>query len=128
MVGTSLASWIFSSDVTYVPVIAAQAPGMFQQIFNPSHILIGILSVLTWVLGNLLFGFSVIRARVFSNWAAVPLLIGSVVIPVAYLTGLPEKIVAVGGLLIGASQIWLGYALIRILKKSTPSIIPAPTD
>src|SRR5689334_23598289 len=31
-VGTSLTSWIFSSDVTYVPVIAAEAPALFQKI------------------------------------------------------------------------------------------------
>ena len=62
--GTSLASWIFSSGVTYVPVIAAQAPELFPQIENQT-ILIGIVSVLSWILGNVLFGVSIIRSSVF---------------------------------------------------------------
>jgi hypothetical protein len=121
ILGTSIASWIFSSDVTYVPVIAAQSPGLFAQILNPSHILIGVLSVLTWILGNVLFGFSIIRSSVFPKWAGVLLVIGSLVIPVAYLIGLPEKVVAIGGLLVGVSQIWLGSDVFRILRKSTIS-------
>jgi hypothetical protein len=121
LLGTSLASWIFSSDVTYVPVIAAQSPGLFAQILNRGHILIGVLSVLTWILGNVLFGFSIIGSSVFPKWAGVLLVIGSLVIPVAYLTGLPEKIVAIGGFFVGASQIWLGSDLFRILRKSTIS-------
>ena len=121
ILGTSLTSWIFSSDVTYVPVIAAQSPGLFAQILNRGHILIGVLSVLTWILGNVLFGFSIIRSRVFPKWAGVLLVIGSLVIPVAYLTGLPEKVVAIGGLLVGVSQIWLGSDVFRILRKSTIS-------
>ncbi len=119
ILGTNLASWIFSSDVTFVPVIAAQSPGLFQQIFSRTHILIGVLSVLTWILGNILFGAVVIRAKVFLKWAGVLLITGSLVIPIAYLTGLPEKVVAVGGFLVGASQIWLGCDLFRILRKST---------
>lgn len=113
ILGTSLASWIFSSDVTYVPVIAEQSPGLFQKIFNQSHILIGVVSVLVWILGNILFGVSVIRTKVFPNWAGILLIVGSLIIPAAYLTGLPEKVVAIGGWLVGASQIWLGYDLLR---------------
>src|SRR6266508_68617 len=116
--GTSLPSWIFSSGVTYVPVIAARAPGLFQEIFRPSHILTGVVSVLTWILGNVLFGFAVIRTKVFPNWAGLLLIVGSLVIPIAYLTGLPEKVVAIGGSVVGVSQIWLGFDLLRILRKS----------
>jgi hypothetical protein len=46
ILGASLASWIFSSDVTFVPVIAAQSPALFKQIFSGSHVLLGIVSVL----------------------------------------------------------------------------------
>jgi hypothetical protein len=118
--GTSLASWIFSSGVTYVPVIAAQSPELFPQIENQT-ILLGIVSVLSWILGNVLFGVSVIRSRVFPEWAGVLLIIGSLVIPVAYLTGLSVRVVAIGGLLVGVSQIWLGYDLFRTLRTSTSS-------
>lgn len=119
--GTSFASWIFSSDVTYVPVIASQSPGLIRQIFNQSHVVIGVLSVLTWVLGDVLFGFSVIQAKVFPKLAGVLLVVGSLVIPVSYMTGLPEKVVAIGGLLVGASQVWLGYDVLHILRKVIPS-------
>ncbi len=37
IIGTSLTSWIFSSDVTFVPIIAAEAPKLFQQIFSNGH-------------------------------------------------------------------------------------------
>ena len=94
--GTSLASWIFSSGVTYVPVIAAQSPELFRQIFSPSHTLIGVLSVLTWILGIILFGISVIRSNVFPKWTGVLLIVGSLVIPVVYLIGLSAKAVALG--------------------------------
>ena len=87
-----------------------------------------LLSVLTWILGNVLFGAAIIRAKVFSNWAGVLLVLGSLVIPVAYLTGLPEKVVAIGGLLVGASQIWLGYDLFRILRTSTFSAYSAKDE
>jgi hypothetical protein len=45
ILGTSLASWIFSSDVTFVPVIAAESPALFKKIFSGSHLVVGIASV-----------------------------------------------------------------------------------
>ena len=114
--GTSLASWIFSSDVTFVPVIAAREPGLFKQIFSPAHAAIGAASVLTWVSGSVLFGISVVRARVFPRWPGILLVAGTALIPVAYLTGLSVRIVGIGGALAGAGQIWLGYRLLRLLS------------
>jgi hypothetical protein len=111
--GSSYASWIFSSDVTYVPVIAARAPALFDEIFTPGHLATGISSVLTWVAGNVLFGISTVRAKVLPGWAGVLLAVGAVCIPIAYLSGLPVRAVAVGGLLAGTGQIGLGVALLR---------------
>ncbi len=119
ILGTSLVSWIFSSDVTFVPVIAAESPELFQNIFGNIHLAIGIASVLTWVLGNVLFGSSVIRAKIFPKWAGILLIIGSVVIPIAYLAGFSVKVVALGATIAGTGQIWLGYELFRILRRST---------
>ncbi len=118
MIGTGLVSWIFSSDVTFVPVIAKEAPSLFQEIFSGTHVFIGIASVLTWVLGYVLFGLSIMHAKVFSKWSGVLLIVGSIIIPTAYLSGLSVKAVAVGAILIGLSQIWLGYELMRMLRKS----------
>jgi hypothetical protein len=120
LTGTSLASWVFSSDVTYVPVIAAESPTLFQQINNSSNVLIGVVSVLAWALGTVLFGISVIRARVFPRWTGMLLMIGTAGIPIVYLVGLPVKAVAGAAILAGVGQLWLGYELFRILRQPTP--------
>jgi hypothetical protein len=118
LVGTSLVSFIFSSDVTFVPVIAKESPGLFQKIFSNTHIAIGLVSVLTWVLGNVLFGASIIRGKVFSRWPGIMLAIGTLIIPVAYLAGSSMNAIRVGAVIAGAGQIWLGYELIGMLRGS----------
>jgi len=70
-------------------------------------------SVLTWVLGNVLFGISIIRAKTFSRWAGILLIVGTAIIPVAYLTGLSVHVVAIGGAVAAAGQVWLGYELLQ---------------
>jgi len=45
--------------------IAAQAPALFGDIYGSAPVLIGLGSVLLWVLGSVLFGASVVRAKVF---------------------------------------------------------------
>jgi hypothetical protein len=119
MLGTSLVSWIFSSDVTYVPAIAAEQPMLFQKIFSGAHVFLGVASVIIWVLGYSLFGFSIIRAKVFPHWSGVLLVGGSLFIPIAYFLHLPVKVVAIGAILIGISQIWLGLSLLRALPART---------
>jgi hypothetical protein len=118
IVGTSLVSFIFSSDVTFVPVIAKESPGLFQKIFSNTHIAIGLVSVLTWVLGNVLFGASIIRGKVFSRWPGIMLAIGTLIIPIAYLAGSLMNAIRVGAVIAGTGQIWLGYELIRMLRRS----------
>lgn len=113
IVGTSLVTWIYSGDVTFVPAIAAVAPALFKKIFSPSHIAIGIGSVLTWVAGVVLSGVSVIRAKVFPRTAGILLIAGPVIIPIAYLSGLSVRVVAIGGAVMAAGQVWLGSDLLR---------------
>jgi hypothetical protein len=112
--GTALASWIFSSDVTFVPTIAAESPALFKRIFSNGHMLIGVASVLSWVLGNVLFGVSIIRAKMFSPWVGLLLMIGTIIIPIAYLAGLSVRAVAVGGAIAAAGQVWLGCELLGL--------------
>jgi hypothetical protein len=125
ILGTSLASWIFSSDVTFVPVIAAESPALFKKIFNPSHLAIGIASVLSWVAGNVLFGISVVRAKVFPRWSGILLVIGTVIVPIAYLAGVSARVAGTGGAIAGAGQVWLGYALMRALSGHSSSRVEA---
>jgi hypothetical protein len=81
---------------------------------------IGVASVLTWVLGNVLFGISLVRANVFPQWAGILLAVGTLIIPVAYVAGDSVRVVALGGAVAGAGQIWLGYALLRLLSGNDP--------
>jgi hypothetical protein len=119
LVGTSFSSWIFSSDVTFVPVIAKEAPELFPEIFRGGHIAIGIASVLTWVLGNVLFGSAIMRTMVFPRLAGILLIVGTVAIPVSYLSHLSIHFVAAGAFLAAAGQIWLGKWMFRIIKGTT---------
>jgi len=121
ILGTSLASWIFSSDVTFVPVIAADSPDLFKTIFSPRHLAVGIGTVLCWVAGNVLFGVSIVRARVFPRSPGMLLAIGTAIVPITYLAGLSVRVTAVGAALAGVSEIWLGLALLRILRPVTAS-------
>lgn len=114
--GIGFTTSIFSSDVTFVPVIAQQFPQLFSRIFTSSHIAIGITCVLSWVLGNILFGISIMQAKVFPAWTGVVLIIGIAIIPIAYLSGLPIKIIAIGSLIAGIGQIRLGYQVFQLGK------------
>jgi hypothetical protein len=122
ILGTSLASWIFSSDVTFVPVIAAEAPGLFKKIFGTGHVVVGIASVLSWVAGNVLFGISVVRAKVFPRAPGLLLAIGTTIVPITYLAGLPVRVTALGAALAAVGQIWLGTALLRNLGSRATSV------
>jgi hypothetical protein len=122
ILGTSLASWIFSSDVTFVPVIAAESPALFKKIFSGGHLIVGMSTVLSWVAGNVLFGISVVRAKVFPRWSGVLVAIGTAIVPITYLAGLPIRATAAGAALAGVGQIWLGAALRRILDSRRATI------
>jgi hypothetical protein len=113
LLGTALASWIFSSDVTFVPVIAAESPALFKKIFTTTHTLIGVASVLSWVFGNVLFGISVIQTRRYPPWSGALLIAGTLIIPIAYLAGLSVRVVTIGGAITAVGQARLGYELLR---------------
>jgi hypothetical protein len=117
IIGTSLASWIFSSDVTFVPVIAA----LFKKIFSTGHLVVGIASVLSWVSGSVLFGISIARAKVFPRRAGILLAVGTATVPVTYLAGLSVRVTALGAGLGGVSQIWLGASLLSRLRSPATS-------
>jgi hypothetical protein len=116
ILGTALTSWIFSSDVTFVPVIARESPALFKQIFSAAHTAIGLASVLTWVLGSVLFGISILRAKEFPSWTGLLLIVGTVIIPIAYLAGWTVRVVALGGGIAALGQAGLGYELLRRAK------------
>ena len=111
LIGTSFASWIYSTDVTYVPVIASDAPQLFEKIMHGPSLVLGMASVFTWMLGTVLFGISVIRARVFSRWPGILLVIGTASVPILYFAVDSVRIIAAGAYASAAGQIWLGVEL-----------------
>jgi len=111
LIGTSFASWIYSTDVTYVPVVAAGAPHLFKQIMSGPSLVLGMVSVFTWMLGNVLFGVSIVRARVFSRWPGILLVIGTASVPILYFAVDSVRIIAAGAYAAAAGQIWLGVEL-----------------
>jgi hypothetical protein len=113
ILGTSLTTWIFSSDVTFVPVIAKEEPALFKQIFSGAHLALGIGSVLLWVLGSILFGVSIVRAKVFPSWTGVVLIVGTAAVPVAYFAGVSVKFIAVAAAITASGQIRIGSDLLR---------------
>ena len=102
------------------PILATESPvllkgllGMFSSV--PSEINLGVLPTLwnisgfMYILGPLLFGIAIFRARVLPRWAGALLVLGAVLIPVGALVS-PEwqpKIM----IPVGLAFVWLGYAL-----------------
>jgi hypothetical protein len=99
-----------------VPVIAPPSPSLFEAIYSGAQLLIGVSSVWAWLLGVALFGISVVRGKVFSQWAGIFVVIGTLIILIAHAAGLSVRIVGLGGAMAGAGQIWLGSALLRRLS------------
>ena len=60
----------------------------------------------------MLFAISIVRAKVFASYAGIALALGTIVIPIAYLTHMPGKVVAASGSIVGLSLVWLGCELL----------------
>jgi hypothetical protein len=79
-----------------------------QLMDGPSGPIFGI-SALIFLVGEILFGISVLRAGMFSKIAAWLFMIGFV--PMTLFELLPDSIVWVGSVLAGVGIIWLGLSL-----------------
>ena len=71
-----------------------------------------VVSALIFLLGEILFGISVIRAGVFSKIAAVLFMIGLFPVPLSGV--LPDSVVAIGSIVAGIGLIWWGTDLYRL--------------
>ena len=111
----------FSFVETFIlPPLAAEAPtfvdgflGMFNS--TASAINLGVLPTIwlvtapLYILGGLLFGIATFRAGILPRWAAILLVIGSALAPVAALLPLEQQPKV--ALPVGIALAWLGYAL-----------------
>lgn len=69
----------------------------------------GILSAVSYLLGGLLFGIAMLRARILTGWAAGLLAIGAVSSLAAAF--LPHQLGRIAAVPVGLALAWLGYAL-----------------
>lgn len=75
----------------------------------------GIISAVSYLLGGLLFGIALLRARILSRWAAGLLAVGAVSSLAAAL--LPHELGRIAAIPVGLALAWLGYALWRATKR-----------
>lgn len=78
--------------------------------------LVALISGLTFLVGEILFAISVIRAGVFSKIAAWLFMIGFVPVPLVEL--FPFSVVAVGSVLAGIGIFWWGLSLWSLASNS----------
>ena len=86
--------------------------GMVEQILEGPTGIVFAISGLTFIIGEILFGISVIRAGVYSKIAAILFIIGMFPIPLAGI--FPESAVVIGSIIAGIGLIWWGVELYRL--------------
>ena len=125
-------SWLFlvgyvaMLQLTIFPWLAAYAPQAGTQLFSSNAALSAYINVhlALFVLGGVLLGIATMRARVFSQWAGLLIIVGTVLYPVAFMIGI---VGAVGNILVFLGLGWMGYALV-IAKgeaEAVPQAVPA---
>jgi len=96
----------------YTEAVQAILAGPYSTALNVTFLL--------FVIGYVLFGAGMLRARVFSRWAAWLVIIGAVVSYVLMM--LPINI---GAILVGISLVWIGYQLWSEQAAAMPELRPA---
>ena len=67
---------------------------------------------LTFIIGEILFGISVIRAGIYSKIAAILFLVGMFTIPLASI--FPEVVVVIGSIIAGVGLVWWSIELYKL--------------
>ncbi len=101
-VGTALLMAHFWGQAFIAPAVAVEAPELIDE---PTALLMAefMLPFLLFTLGWVLFGMSMLRARVYPRVAAGLLIVGAIIPIVGQLAG--------SALVLGVALTWLGYAL-----------------
>ena len=120
-----------------VVVVCLDFYGAFMRIYLPAEMIalieegpsapVFVVGLLTFLIGEILFGISVIRAGVYSKIAAVLFMLG--LIPIAlHPTGLfPESVVDIAAISAGAGLIWWSIELFRLAGEREASPEPVLT-
>lgn len=114
LVGTSVVSGIFSLVSTAIPIIANEAPALFDRAMAPPPWVL-LTVILGFVLGYVLFGVATMRAGVFPRSAGALLVIGSVLFLISeaplFGSGTSHVLETIGDILFGSGFAWMGYAI-----------------
>jgi hypothetical protein len=125
-------AYVFT-ELFILPVMATATPGFvtsFLGIVNgsPGGMNIGALpavyglSGILYMLGGVMFGIATFRAGILSRWAAILLVVGAAVTPLAAL--LPHALQRFAAVPVGLAIAWLGYALLT--ERREPASEPCP--
>ncbi len=122
-------SWLLLASFTVVlrliifPWLVVHAPQVGAQLFSTYQALnvYTNLQLALFVLGGVLLGIATMRARVFSLWAGLLLIIGAVLDPVGFVSGIVGTVAAV---LVTLGLGWIGYALLT--AKGQAEAVPQP--
>jgi hypothetical protein len=123
-------AFILPSLATAVPKFVEGWLGMFTS--SASEMNLGVLPTLwlltapLYILGGLLFGIATFRAGILPRWAAILLVIGSALAPVAALLPLEQQPKV--ALPVGIALAWLGYALWSERRAHTSELVSGPAS
>jgi hypothetical protein len=111
-------------DALIVPFIATHAPSLMKS-EPPALDLFYMIGGILGVVGGVLLGIATIRASVLSRWAAILLIVGSVVQFLGDVLNLPIANPGFLLFMIGLAWLGLGVVLAKQPLVSTPAEIPA---
>lgn len=127
-IGGTFAAAIQYLTSTTIPLVAAQAPALFDQAMTPP-VFAPPLFVLGFVLGHVLFGLASVRAGILPRWSGILVMVGIVIFFVGELSFLGQRlavpalqqvfetirdlriVVLFGDAAFGFGFAWMGYAV-----------------
>ena len=93
--------------------------GMLDQIWESPAGGIAAVFGFVFLLGEILFGISVIRANVYSKIASILFMVGMFLVPLGEV--FPESAVVIGSIIAGVGLIWWGIELYRLASSGSDS-------
>jgi len=114
LIGTAFVGTIFVIVSTVVPLVAAEAPALFERAATPPTASVLIVA-LGYGVGYILFGVATMRAGILPRWSGLLLIIGVAFFMISesapFVRNLSHVIVTAGDVMFGLGLVWMGYAL-----------------
>lgn len=108
-IGTTLLATEEFQSATVMPLIAAKAPTLLEGTSTAGAALaFGLLFLVSFFLGYLLFGIATVRARVLPRWSGLLLILGLLLSLGGSISHLVSIIAAI---ILGLGLAWMGYAV-----------------